>query len=356
MAQPQVRPSLVLACLLSAAVLLTAFLPGIAGIWLIALGPKSVLAYVYGIPLLLLCWGLLPRRHRVPEGALTREDAPVLFGLCDRLSAAMDAPKIDAIEVIGGFNAYAAEPIHLRGGKVRVLGIGIPLWEYLDEEERIAVLSHEIAHLTNRDPARRLMLGYAKETLSRWAFWFQPNLRMNPYRDLSLAEQILEFFQYVFGAVLRLIWNVLNWTMMYHSQVAEYVADARSAEVAGRAAMLSALQKLLLGDNWYRSAMSVRMSGKPRNGWIFDHISKALRATPPERLEQKLQQAVNEKSALDQSHPPTVYRMAFLDHLAERPALVRFTEGEADKIAQELAPMKDQLGAMLVRELGAMEQ
>lgn len=102
--------------------------------------------------LLLIATGLYlrPRAPRLSEPLRGRDDLPKLFALLDQLSAKLGAEKIDAVMVSEDIKAFMAGP--KRHG--HVLGIGAPLWMGLESDERLAVLSHEVAHLAHRDPAR----------------------------------------------------------------------------------------------------------------------------------------------------------------------------------------------------------
>src|SRR6185369_12176231 len=85
------------------------------------------LTLVPGVLLLLIAAYLVPQLGRVPRNAevLTREQAPSLYGLTDRMAVALGAPAPDLIVVEPWFNAQTTVVgLHRR----RVLTLGLALW------------------------------------------------------------------------------------------------------------------------------------------------------------------------------------------------------------------------------------
>ncbi|MFF4154494.1 M48 family metallopeptidase [Streptomyces sp. NPDC001651] len=104
---------------------------------------------VAGLVLLALAWLLAPRPGRLPEGwpALLRADAPELFALVDEVARSV-GQSVHAIAVDRNINAA----VTTHGIRRRwLLVLGMPLWEILTPEERIALLGHELAHCANGD-------------------------------------------------------------------------------------------------------------------------------------------------------------------------------------------------------------
>ena len=161
------RPSLVLAQVLSLLVLATPLCVIGAGLWLILANHPSAMGYVYGLPLVGLGWALLPRRGRVPKGALGRADAPASFALIDRIGDAIGAPRVDYLVPSPEINAYAMDVRRLGRPRVRVLGLGLPLWQAIDDAGRVALIGHELGHFVNGDPGRAALPALALDTLGR---------------------------------------------------------------------------------------------------------------------------------------------------------------------------------------------
>ncbi|MER7191333.1 M48 family metallopeptidase [Streptomyces flaveolus] len=113
------------------------------------------------------------RAGRLPDDGpvLLRADAPELFALVDEVAGAVGTRSVDAVAVDGSVNA-AVTTYGVRGRRLLVLGM--PLWEVLTPEERIALLGHELAHDANGDTRNGLVVGAAVRTLSVWHHILQP--------------------------------------------------------------------------------------------------------------------------------------------------------------------------------------
>ncbi|MGY1498081.1 M48 family metallopeptidase [Streptomyces sp. QTS52] len=125
-----------------------------------------------GVFLLLLGLALHPRLNRLPKEeddgvVLRRPDAPELFAL---IAEASGTRGVDAVAVNAETNA-SVQTYGLRG---RLLTLGLPLWEPLTPEHRIALLGHELGHYSNGDARRGLVLGPAYRSLGLWLYYLSP--------------------------------------------------------------------------------------------------------------------------------------------------------------------------------------
>src|SRR5262249_31700201 len=108
------------------------------------------------------------------------------------------------------------------------LTIGVPIWFVLDDQERIALLAHELAHAANNDFSRGLIVGTACESLERWYVTFRASM----------------IFLEISAGIAWLVLSGLRRLMFEESQRAEYLADVASAQIAGTDATVRALTKL----------------------------------------------------------------------------------------------------------------
>ncbi|MBI1218723.1 MAG: M48 family metalloprotease [Rhodobacteraceae bacterium] len=347
------RPSLIVARVIVALILATPVLTALAGVYLVSISYPGILGTALGLGFVALGWVLFPRRARMPKETLCREDLPHLFALLDRIADAMNAPRADVVRLDDSYNAYAATFRPFFSRKKRLLGIGLTLWATLDSPQRIAVLAHETGHFVSRDPERGTFLRYGKVTLARWGDWLMVDGVRNPYSRRQLPDLIVSAA--LAGAVFLLhgIWTALHWTMMFHSQMAEYLADAQSAGIAGQTATLRLMDALILSPETERAVLWIGNQNRPDGGWIFDHVAAELHNAPPERAEAHRRTAEQERASRKSSHPPTVARKAFLNKLPEMAPKVMLDETEAAAIDTELSPHKDRLGALLLRKLKA---
>src|SRR6266702_8615590 len=102
----------------------------------------------------------------------TREEAPLLFRLIDKVAAAADTKTADQLVVDDEFNASWAI-LGLR--RKRVLTLGMPLFMALDDQERVSLLAHELAHARNGDASRGLFMFSAIRGLMGWYIVLAPH-------------------------------------------------------------------------------------------------------------------------------------------------------------------------------------
>jgi len=88
-----------------------------------------------------------------PEGVrLTRDNAPSLYRLVDRLAARLDAPRVDVIRICADMNAAVHQrPLHGTWGRMQTtLVIGLPLVHSVSPRQLAAILAHEMGHLSRQ--------------------------------------------------------------------------------------------------------------------------------------------------------------------------------------------------------------
>ena len=177
---------------------------------------------------------------------VTREQAPQLHGIVDRLVAMADMPKpVVAIAQSDIPNAFATG----RNQKHAVVCVTTGLIHRLDEKEIEAVLAHELSHVAHRDVAVMTIasfLGIMAGLLTRVLYLtglfggFGGNNRSNNNSGGQLF--IIEMGMLVFSAVIYMISFVLIRTL---SRYRELAADRSGAILIGQPQVLaSALQKV----------------------------------------------------------------------------------------------------------------
>jgi hypothetical protein len=126
----------------------------------------NIVTVIIAAILAVIAFFVAPRLGRLPrgEGIRSRTDAPALFGLLDRVGAEVGARPVHAVVVSGEFNAsYGAVGLRRR----RVLELGLPLWDALTGQQRVALIGHELAHGVNGDSRHGLIVGTSLSTLAR---------------------------------------------------------------------------------------------------------------------------------------------------------------------------------------------
>jgi heat shock protein HtpX len=135
-------------------------------------------------------------------------------------------------------NAFATGPSKNNS----MVAVSAGLLNSLDEQEVRAVLAHEMGHVYNGDMFTTTVLAGLMNTfvyfISRWV-----------YRHLAERNEALAFGVYIF---LQMVLSFLAMIpIAWFSRRREFAADAFSAKVYGREAMISALQSI---DRWVKRA------------------------------------------------------------------------------------------------------
>lgn len=137
-------------------------------------------------------------------------------------------------------NAFATGPTKNNA----MVAVSTGLLANMNEQEVRAVLAHEMGHVFNGDMFTTTVLAGLMNTfvyfISRWV-----------YRNLAERNEALAFAVYV---LLEIVLGFLAMIpISWFSRRREFAADAFSARVYGRDAMISALQAI---DQWIRRAQA----------------------------------------------------------------------------------------------------
>ncbi|BAJ28224.1 MULTISPECIES: M48 family metallopeptidase [Kitasatospora] len=342
--------------LVSLVVLLTgaALLAG----WPVASWPLRAL----GVVALVVAVLLRPRLGRPKRtGRLSRQDAPALYGLVDRVAAELGAPKVDSIVVDGDFNASFGV-LGLR--RHRQLVIGLPLWTVLERQQRVALLGHELGHCVNGDSRRGLWTGAAVGALAEWRYLTRPGRDNEVHGNFVVA--IASFVANLVLGLLHLGVRALTGLMyrlhMRSGQAAEYRADGMAARLTSAAdarGMLVALfNEATLETVLVRQRALPARRGGGRAGraaaaaepGLWESLAEAARSVPATEVERRIRVSEREVSSVDVSHPPTYLRLRMLATApppADRHPLV-LDAGQAAAIEAELAPHRARIAARLL--------
>lgn len=232
-----------------------------------------------------LFWGHKMVLKAYKARVVTREEAPRLYGIVERLAekAQMPMPTV-AIIPTRTPNAFATGP----SPKKAVVAATVGILEMLDDEELEGVMAHELSHVRHRDMlavTTAATLAGALAIAVRFFFWgtlFGGNRQMSP----QMLVLIL-----VVGAMAAVAAFLLK---MAVSRQREYKADEGGAKITGKPyALARALQKLEHGN----TQVPMR-EGNPAYSSLF--ISNPLRGG---------------MSGLFSTHPPTEKRCKRLERM-----------------------------------------
>ncbi|GJF24968.1 M48 family metallopeptidase [Streptomyces sp. HO565] len=324
----------------------------VGGVWSVVAGWGGV-GMVAGLVLLALAWVLAPRVGRLPDDrpVLLRADAPELFALVDEVARAVGTRGVDAIAVDGSINA-AVTTYGVRARRLLVLGM--PLWEVLTPEERIALLGHELAHYANGDTRNGLVVGTAVRTLSVWHHILQPLPHPTGLEVIVNALYVLP--RLLIGGLLVLIVRLTSRAGMR----AEYLADRLAARTASTQAAVGLLDRLLITDSLgvrlrtetnraaLRGPRSTRQA-TARADELWGRLTTYATSIPEHEYERQRRAGARRGHQVDTTHPPTHLRRACL--LAGRPetAAVMPQAHRTELIATELAAARTEVARRLLR-------
>ncbi|MFF2076260.1 M48 family metalloprotease [Kitasatospora sp. NPDC058162] len=341
-------------------------------LWLLIAG--TVVQRCIGAVVLVIAVALRPRLGRVPKGenVLDRAGAPALYGLADKVAAEVGARPVDVIRITDEFNAsYGLVGLRRRS----VLRIGLPLWEVLDERQRIALLGHEFGHHVNGDHRRSFWLYSATSALWAWFDMARPGHdgHVAGWDDVSLLVRL--------GTALgRLVLRGVAWVLYQGlvlfdrltsraGQQAEYHSDTLAVRVAGGEAARGMLSALLLFSSVDTAIHRIRAEerGRPRVGrarnrraadapapsapeLLWERVREHVAAVPAAEHERLLRLSARDRCAVDGSHPPTHLRIALAERAGDGGggATVTATAAETAAIAAELAPYRARIAADLL--------
>ncbi|MFC0549406.1 M48 family metalloprotease [Planotetraspora thailandica] len=288
-------------------------------------------------------------RFKRDKWSLSRDEAPRLYDLADRVATEIGAPPIDLIRVTPEFNAsYGRTSLSRRS----ILTIGLPLWELLEPQERVSILGHEFGHARNGDTRRGIWLHSAENALVRLLHITYPG-RTSFHSDLTsvIADWVVSVMLFVPYKVTGLVLSLLRRFTLRAGQRAEYLADDLAARVGSSAASRSALATLVLGPSvelaLQRMALAPQKGGPVRAGSrdaerqdLWEKLREFVASIPETERLRRFRASALHMTAVDESHPPTHLRVRLA---AERPPVdgaIILAEPEITALETEMAPIR----------------
>ncbi|GLW47050.1 hypothetical protein Stsp02_27120 [Streptomyces sp. NBRC 14336] len=348
--QPRRDASALLAHAIALAVHAVTLVLAALGIWLFVRGLGGF-GMVPGLFLLLVAWVLRPRPNRLPGDipALRRADAPELFALLDEVGRVAGTRGVDAIVVRAELNASVTT--YGVFGR-RVLTIGLPLWEILTPQERIALIGHEIGHFGNGDTRHGLVVGTAFHSLDAWCYFLAP---IPQPTALQMAVNVVSFLPYMAVQGVMLLLDQLT---LRATQRAEYLADRVAARAGSTEAAVGLMDRLLVLDSaavtLRREANQASLRG-PRAGTtndtegLWERLAEAMASIPEHEYERQRRAGARRGHSVDTTHPPTHLRRSCL-LTAEPVAAAVPADPERDRrIAAELADGRRRVTRQILR-------
>lgn len=295
--------------------------------------------------LALLClgiaWILRPQFSKAPDNIADPDKFPTLYRITNRIAEQLGAKPVTMISVDSDFNASFRQVGWRRESAIT---IGLPLFAILSPQEQIAILAHEVAHGVNGDPNRGFFVGSAINTLMQWYSLLRPAYSLADDVGYSHSSSF-GFFTFIANFIANIIMRilasfpwlgayVLSHLLWHNSQRAEYFADALAAKVSSTPAMLSALEKLHYTQAFDQSVQQVCIGIDKQD--IVPVLRQNIASMPAREIERIQRLETMSMARLDVTHPPTSYRIQFLQANNVTQTGLQMSDAEAAQLEQEL--------------------
>lgn len=322
---------------------LTLALAALGGVLLVK-GWPYFFAIAGGLLCLLVAWALRPRPARWPDATALATKFPTLHKTVNRVAQALGTSGVDAIVIDEQFNAAFG---HAGWRRKKVLRLGLPLLSILDDQEKVALIAHELAHNVNGDPHRGFLIGSAIDALVTWSELLQPDviwplghgIRGVLMVPLNLAMLGLSRIAWLGAYVLvHLLWR--------ESQRAEYLADYLASGVCGTDAMLSMLERAHYEAAFSSAVQRAAVSQTSLD--LFAELQRRIAEMPSREIERVRRVERLEASRLDATHPPTVCRVEFLKARRVSGRKVVLSPIDSNQLGQEFAAIQKTIQRKLV--------
>jgi Zn-dependent protease with chaperone function len=324
------------------------------GLYFVITSFLSLLMFVFGIPLLLVGLVLRPQLGRLERDSLTLTptEAPALYELLYRIGGDLGAKPVDVIAIEPEFNAAHGQ-IGVR--RQRVLWIGLSLWNVLDDQQRVGLLAHELAHQVNGDLTHGLVVGTALRTLGSWMAILRARTRPR-LPSSGVFESVEMLGELIASLAMRALRTVvgglyrLQRSLVFHSQQrAEYYADWLAARVASTDAMVGSLDRLHLERF---CILAIRFAAQHEQPDIWATERQFLADLSPKEWERQRRLDARQGTSIDSTHPPTNLRIELLRQKPVQEAHTTMSPAESAAISQELARCFSRLNNAIVEIAG----
>lgn len=323
-----------------------------AGVWCMV-GASGAPAMVLGLLLLALAWTLRPRLVPLPrnEFLLLRAEAPALYELLDEIAGVAETRSVDVVAVDAKVGA-SVTTCGVRGQ--RLLTLGLPMWEILTPQQRVALLGHELGHYSSGDTRRGLIVATAFRSLTTWRYYLQPMSKP------SGLEALLNLLCVVPRLLIQGAQTLLDQLTARAGQRTEYLADSVAARAGSTEAAVGLVDHILVADS---AANALRREvNNPRVGrrdsqqaeekadGLWERLTAHMESIPEHEYERQRRVGARRGHSIDSSHPPTHLRRECLLAGPPIPALVVTDSDREQRIAAELAEARRKVARQVMRD------
>lgn len=313
----------VFAYLISIGIILANLSLLVLGIYFLFIHWGGISNYLLSFILLALFWLSKPKlRKNISDKFINKSEFPELYNLVNAVCDELKTSHVESIILDQEFNASITE---YGFSKKKVLTIGIPLWNVLNEDEKLDLLGHEIGHCINGDPARRIVISTAIEILIDTGYAIYPN-KLVPdnisegwgYFLMELAKYVVVPLNLLLRGVAHILWffaYFLCQLIWFDSQRAEYLADLVATKISGKKSAIGSMEKLALAEviDFEVAQLALKNRKELDTINVFDELNKKVSNLPDHENERLKRLLHFQEHRLDATHPPTGYRIKMLE-------------------------------------------
>jgi len=338
--QPRLSSDKVAAFAIAGGIHLLSLAIFITGLFVAFSGYPNLRPLVIGALCVGLAWLLLPRPISVPKKTIALDAFPAFKAFIDQIAIELGGAPVKHVVINEDFNAsyvvagWRREP---------VLQIGLPLWIALAPQERVAITAHEIAHGYNGDSTRGFVIGSALGALDEWIGLLRPR-----HRAVTMSEVLASYVTRVLSLPLVALQGLLFHLLWQEKQRSEYFADYLAASIAGTPATVGLLSRVALEEHLEDVLLRHAYSSAQSGSYILGLFRQRIETLPDREWERMRRGSEAEGAQLDSSHPPTAFRVAFLEaHTIAEPKLI-VSAATVAAIDAEFRPLEEKLGRKLI--------
>lgn len=313
----------------------------------------------------LLCIGLFyiskPKLLKIDKSKfVSKKDFSELYKAVNLVCKKFNTSEVEGIIIDEEFNASITE-YGLK--KKKVLFIGLPLWSVLNDEEKLDLIGHEIAHCVNGDPSRNKIISTGINTLIKFGNSIHPESLLGNYFipyyggfrsfTLELSKYAILPINILLVGISNLLWNlsyILNNLVWIDSQKAEYLADILASSICGNKASISGMKKCSYSDIFYFELQNLVLKGKKtmNNVDIFEEVNNKIKTLPDHEIDRLNRLLTKEEHKIDIKHPPTYSRILLLEEKGYKDGTDIKDKIDFAKIENELNPYKQKIQYKLI--------
>jgi hypothetical protein len=228
-----------------------------------------------------------------PGRPLTREEAPELWALAERVAQTVNTRAVDEIRLTTGTDLCVYERgswrTRMANKATRVLVLGAAVLRDFRQQDFLAVLAHEYGHFSNRDTAGGAVALRVQGDI--WKFYLAMR-NAGQATWLNIAFHFLRLYHLIFR-------RISHGATRLQEVLADRVAAAAYGAAAFEGGLKHAIRRSLEFDAHASSEIQAAIEAKRPVQNLYDSVPAQM----PESVDQQFAAALNRDTTDDDTHP-----------------------------------------------------